>query len=192
MIRLIVGLGNPGRKYQDTRHNLGFQVLDLMAKKHKKKLKSGPGDFHFARISFVGQDLYLVKPDTFMNNSGVAVSDCLKRWEVMPEELLVICDDLSLPLGKIRIRARGSDGGHKGLKSIIAEIRTAEFPRLRMGIGQPLSNYPAEEYVLRPFAKSERKIVRQMLKTAAEAADFSISEGVERAMNRFNPTGGEV
>ncbi len=187
-----MGLGNPGRKYKSTRHNLGFQVLDSLAKKHKKKLKSGPGDFHFARISFKDRDVYLVKPDTFMNHSGMAVSDCLKRWEVRPEELLVICDDLYLPLGRIRIRNKGSDGGHNGLKSIIAEIGTTDFPRLRMGIGQPQPNYSAEEYVLEPFARTERKTVRQMIKTAAEAADSCIIEGVEKAMNRFNATGGDI
>src|SRR4030067_2691333 len=111
MIRLVVGLGNPGRKYKDTRHNLGFQVIDLLAKKHKKKPKSGSGDFHFAKIDFEGRELYLVKPDTFMNDSGIAVSECINRWEVRPEELLVICDDLSLPLGRIRIRAEGSHRG---------------------------------------------------------------------------------
>src|SRR4030067_3196920 len=172
MIRLVVGLGNPGRKYKDTRHNLGFQVVDLLAKKHKKKPKSGQGEYHMARIDFKGRELYLVKPDTFMNNSGIAVSDCLMRWEVKPEELLVICDDLSLPVGRIRIRAKGSDGGHKGLKSIISDIRTTDFPRVRMGIGQPEPNYPAEEYVLEPLARSEKKIVKQMIKNAATDGGF--------------------
>ena len=187
-----MGLGNPGRKYKNTRHNLGFQVLDLLAKKHKKKAMAGGWEYHFAKVDFKGRELYLVKPDTFMNNSGLAVSDCVMRWEVKPEELLVICDDLSLPVGRIRIRARGSDGGHKGLKSIIGEIRTTDFPRVRMGIGQPEPNCPAEEYVLEPFARSEKKIVKQMIKTAAEAVDFCIKEGVQPAMNRFNGRGGRA
>ena len=192
MIRLVVGLGNPGRKYKDTRHNLGFQVIDLVAKKHKKKPKSGPGDFHFAQIDFEGRELYLVKPDTFMNDSGIAVSDCLKCWEVKPEELLVICDDLRLPVGRIRIRTKGSDGGHNGLKSIIAHLGSSDFPRLRMGIGQPEPNYPAEKYVLKPFHKKEKKIVKEMIQTAAEAVDYTIAEGVQKAMNRFNAKGGRA
>jgi len=186
-----VGLGNPGRKYKNTRHNLGFQVIDLLAKKLKKKPKSGVGDFHFAKMDFVGRELYLVKPDTYMNDSGIAVSECINRWEVKPEELLVICDDLSLPVGKIRVRAEGSDGGHKGLKSIIAEIGTTDFPRLRMGIGPNPPDYPAEKYVLKPFHKSEKKIVKEMIQTAAEAVELSITEGVEKAMNRYNAKGGK-
>jgi peptidyl-tRNA hydrolase, PTH1 family len=192
MIRLVVGLGNPGRKYKDTRHNLGFQVIDLVAKKHKKKPKSGPSDFHFAKIDFEGRELYLVKPDTFMNDSGIAVSDCLKRWEVRPEELLVICDDLSLPVGRIRIRANGSDGGHNGLKSIIAHVGSSDFPRLRMGIGPNPPDYPAEKYVLKPFHKSEKKIVKEMIQTAREAVEYTIAEGVEKAMNRYNAKGGRA
>lgn len=187
-----MGLGNPGRKYKDTRHNLGFQVIDLLAKKHKKKPKSGRGDYHFTRIDFENRELYLVKPDTYMNHSGIAVSDCLKRWEVKPEELLVICDDLSLPTGKIRIRANGSDGGHKGLKSIIAESGTTDFPRLRMGIGPNPPDYPAEKYVLKPFHKTEKKIVKEMIQTAREAAEYTIAEGVEKAMNRYNAKGGRA
>ena len=186
-----MGLGNPGRKYKNTRHSLGFQVIDLLAKQHKKKPKSDPGDFHLVQIDFKGRELYLVKPDTFMNDSGIAVSDCLKHWEVKPEELLVICDDLSLPTGKIRIRVKGSDGGHKGLKSIIAEIGTTDFPRLRMGIGPNPPDYPAEKYVLKPFHKSEKKIVKEMIQTATEAVDYTITEGAEKAMNRFNAKGGK-
>jgi len=187
-----VGLGNPGRKYKDTRHNLGFQVIDLSAKKHKKKPKSGPGDFHFAQIDFKGRELYLVKPDTFMNDSGIAVSNCLKRWEVKPEEFLVICDDLSLPTGRIRIRAEGSDGGHNGLKSIIAHVGSSDFPRLRMGIGPNPPGYAAEKFVLKPFHKSEKKIVKEMIQTTREAVEYTIAEGVEKAMNRFNAKGGRA
>ena len=186
-----MGLGNPGRKYQKTRHNLGFQVIDLLAKKHKQKPKRGRGKYEYAKVPLSDRVLYLVKPTTFMNNSGVAVSDCLYRWDVKPEDLLVICDDLSLTLGKIRIRIRGSDGGHNGLKSIIGQLDSSDFPRLRMGIGMNPLDYPAEEYVLEPFDKSEKKSVKEMIEMSAQAAELTISEGVEKAMNRYNHRGGE-
>jgi len=192
MIRIIVGLGNPGRKYQKTRHNLGFQVVDLLAKRHKQKHKKGRGKYEYAKIALSDRVLYLVKPTTFMNDSGVAVSDCLYRWDVKPEELLVICDDLSLPLGKIRVRLRGSDGGHNGLKSVIGHLGSTDFPRLRMGIGMNPPDCPAEEYVLKPFDKSEKKSVKEMITISVEASEFALTEGVEKAMNRYNHRGGET
>ena len=187
-----MGLGNPGRKYKNTRHNLGFQVIDLLCKRHKRKPKSGRGGYDYTKISLADQNLHLVKPSTYMNNSGAAVCGCLERWEISPEELLVICDDLSLPLGKIRIRAGGSDGGHNGLKSIISQLGLTDFPRLRLGIGQNPPDYPAEKYVLEPFHRNEKKAVKEMIETATQAIEFTIDEGVQKAMNRYNSKGGRL
>ena len=189
---MIVGLGNPGRRYENTRHNLGFQVIELLAKIYKKKLHKSRQDYDWARLSVNGEGLYLVKPRTFMNNSGLTVSDCLDRWGVASQELLVVCDDLSLPLGKSRIRAQGSDGGHNGLKSIISHVGTTDFPRLRMGIGQNPSGQPAEKFVLEPFEKREKKTVKEMTAQAAQAANFAVREGIEKGMNQFNNPGGQV
>jgi PTH1 family peptidyl-tRNA hydrolase len=191
MIRLVVGLGNPGRKYQNTRHNLGFRVLDLLLKNYRSKMKRGSKTFYFSKVNLEDRELYLVKPDTFMNLSGQAVKDCLNRWDVKKEETLVLCDDLNLPLGSIRIRPEGSDGGNNGLKSIIEELGTGRFPRMRLGIGSNPEGVPAEKYVLQNFRKDEKKTVTKLIQTAAEAVEFTLEEGLEKAMNKYN-RGGDI
>jgi len=186
MLRMVVGLGNPHRKYQDTRHNLGYKVLDLLLENFKLKLKAGKGDYHFATTEIDNREIYLVKPSTYMNDSGLAVIQAVEKFSINPEELLVFCDDFNLPLGKIRIRERGSEGGHKGLRSTIYHLNSQEFPRIRLGIGLPPAGVPAEEYVLEKFSPEEKKIVNEMLDKACQAVMTALSLGIKESMQKFN------
>lgn len=183
---MIVGLGNPGRSYQKTRHNLGFRVIDHLAEKYKKTFKGGRGEYLHCEIELEGTRIYLLKPLTFMNNSGQVVLDSLGFFNLTPPELFVICDDVALPLGKLRIREKGSDGGHKGLGSIIYHLNTEDFPRLRLGIGPLPQDMELEDFVLEKFRKEETKCVEQMIETGVLATESSIIFGVEESMNRFN------
>lgn len=185
---LIVGLGNPGREYEGTRHNLGFDVADLCALKLRCSWKPGKGDYLIAAPSG-GQGLLTVaKPMTYMNNSGQAVVELLERHPVSPNRLLVVVDDLALPLGSIRMRPRGSDGGHNGLRSIIYHLGSDEFPRLRCGIRREAtpSGESSAEFVLSRFEPDERDTVTDMVERAAGACVEFAEAGLERAMNRFN------
>lgn len=186
MVRLVVGLGNPGRSYQKTRHNLGYRVVDLLAEKHKTKFKGGKGEYLYCRIVVEGRKVYLLKPLTFMNASGQAVFDSLRFFDLTPPELFVICDDVNLPLGTLRIREKGSDGGHKGLRSIIYQLGTEEFPRLRLGIGPAPEGVDLEDFVLQRFKKEEEKSVEELIQRGSQAVESSIILGVRESMNRFN------
>ena len=186
MVRLVVGLGNPGRSYQKTRHNLGYRVVELLAEKHKTKFKGGKGEYLYCRVLVEGRKIYLLKPLTFMNASGQAVSDSLRFFNLTPPELFVICDDVNLPLGTLRIREKGSDGGHKGLRSIIYQLGTEEFPRLRLGIGPAPAGIDLEDFVLQRFKKEEEKSVEELIQRGSEAVESSIILGVRESMNRFN------
>jgi len=185
----IVGLGNPGSRYQFTRHNIGFLVVDELARRAGIALKPGKGEFWFASCSLKDTDITLLKPVTYMNNSGTAVLDLLNQEACPKENILVVCDELQLPLGTIRLRPNGSDGGHHGLSSVIYHLQTDEFPRLRCGIGPVIA---AEEllrmkdFVLEPFLDSEVSAVEQMIKRSADACISYISDGITIAMNRFN------
>jgi PTH1 family peptidyl-tRNA hydrolase len=186
MVRLVVGLGNPGRNYQKTRHNLGYRVVDLLAEKHKTKFKGGKGEYFYCRLEVEGKEVCLLKPLTFMNNSGQAVFDSLRFFNLTPPELFVICDDVNLPLGALRIREKGSDGGHKGLRSIIYQLGTEEFPRLRLGIGSLPEKMDLEDFVLEKFKKEEEKSVEELIQRGLQAVESSIALGVRESMNRFN------
>lgn len=186
MIKLLFGLGNPGRKYISTRHNLGYRLIELLAKKGKKKFKFSRENYVFTEVKIKGEKIILVKPQTFMNQSGIAAKECLDDFDLSPEELLVLCDDINLPLGKLRIRPKGADGGHNGLKSIIYHLNTQDFARLRMGIGLPSPKIRAEDYVLENFRSIEKYEVMKMLKEASSAVEGVISQGIAESMNRFN------
>ena len=186
MIKLLLGLGNPGRKYISTRHNLGYGLVELLAKKNKKKFKLGKGSYVFAEIKIRGKRIILVKPQTFMNQSGIAAKECLEDFGLDIENLLVLCDDAGLPLGKLRIRPEGSDGGHNGLKSIIGHLGAQNFARLRMGIGLPYPQVNMEDYVLDNFEPTEKREVLKMLKRASLAVEVTVSSGIYEGMNRFN------
>jgi PTH1 family peptidyl-tRNA hydrolase len=186
MVKLVVGLGNPGRSYQKTRHNLGYRVVDLLSEKHKTKFKGGRGEYLYCRVVVEGRKVYLLKPLTFMNASGQAVFDSLRFFNLTPPELFVICDDANLPFGSLRIREKGSDGGHKGLRSIIYQLGTEEFHRLRLGIGPAVEGIDLEDFVLQRFEKEEGKNVEELIQRGSQAVESSIILGVRESMNRFN------
>jgi len=185
-VRLVVGLGNPGRRYQKTRHNLGYRVVDLLAEKYKKGFKAGKGEYLYCQLKIEGKEVYLLKPLTFMNDSGQAVFDFLGFFNLTPPELFVICDDINLPLGKLRLREKGSDGGHKGLSSIIYHLVSEEFPRLRLGIGPLPEGNVLEDFVLKKFKKEEEKSVEEMICKGALTVENSIVYGLNDSMNRLN------
>ncbi len=193
-MKLIIGLGNPGREYSGTRHNVGFAVLGSLAREHginfdKRCCHSRAGE---GRIN--GQEVALAKPQTYMNLSGDAVSALMRRYKVRLADILVIHDDLDLPLGKIRLRAGGSAGGHNGLKSIIASVGSMEFARIKIGIGRPEvvgERRDVVDHVLSDFDAADRKIAEEAITRAAEAVEMVLEDGLEAAMNRFNPKGTE-
>ncbi len=183
--RLIVGLGNPGAKYDRTRHNIGFDLVDQLAKRwqisvaDQKKFQGLVGEGWVNR-----QKIVLLKPQTFMNLSGQSVRAVLDWYKLEPTEVLVLYDDLDLPLGKLRLRLSGSAGGHNGMKSIISHLGTNAFPRLRMGIGK--SNDETISHVLGKFSAIESAIMGEILQLAADAVELSLGAGVEKAMNKYN------
>ncbi len=185
-MKLVVGLGNPGREYARTRHNVGFQCLDLLAERHGIRLtRRGKSSMGEGRIE--GAPVALVKPLTFMNSSGEVVGPMAGRLRVPLADVLVVYDDLDLPVGKLRLRASGSAGGHNGMKSIIASLGSSDFARLRIGIGRPEgSGGGAIDYVLGTFRKEEKSLVQEALDRAADAVEVWVAQGIEEAMNQFN------
>lgn len=183
---LIIGLGNPGKEYAATRHNLGFMLIDKLANEEGILVKRRECESLVGQGTVEGDRTKLVKPQTFMNLSGLAVSCLLRKSDEPVKQLVVISDDLALPLGKIRIRERGSAGGHNGLKSIIAEVGTNEFIRLRIGIqpDHPLSD--TKRFVLDQFSASERPVVEETLAKSVQAVRTIIRDGVLKAMMEFN------
>ena len=183
---LIVGLGNPGASYERTRHNLGFMLVDLLAREAQTQVKRDECRALIGRAVIEGETVELVKPQTYMNLSGEAVSCLLSKPGRGVEKLIVISDDLALPHGTIRLRSKGSHGGQNGLRSIIDCLRTNEFIRLRIGImpEHPISN--AKNFVLENFSKSETETVREVLEKSADAVRAVISDGIEKAMAKFN------
>lgn len=182
----IFGLGNPGGEYEMTRHNVGFMVVDALAKRLGFNFKPGAGDYLVSLGKYAGKEILLVKPLTYMNNSGVAVKDVVERFKIDLKDILVICDDLNLPLGVLRIRQKGSDGGHNGLYSIIYHLKTTEFPRLRCGIGNFERVQNMVGFVLSKFNDDEIKILNEMIANAVDATLCFITDGILIAMNRYN------
>ena len=192
-VRLIVGLGNPGREYAHSRHNVGFWCLNRLARRHGIAFSSRGRLAAVGEGELAGQPVILAKPRTFVNLSGRAVSHLLQRYRLSPQQLLVVYDDLDLPLGRVRLRPSGSHGGHRGMRSIIEAIGSQDFPRIRIGIGRPeVAGEPTWEseavvdYVLGPMTADERRILDEAAATAGEAILCLLSDGVETAMNRFN------
>jgi PTH1 family peptidyl-tRNA hydrolase len=183
--RIVIGLGNPGAEYEDTPHNLGFRVVDTLAAKWKARFRAGPGSFWWTSAT-PSRNTMLVKPTTYMNRSGEAVLAIIERSMASPENLLVVCDDLQLPFGKIRLRPQGGAGGHKGLESIIYYLGSEDFARLRIGIGGGDTPEQWVEQVLSPFTKDQESEVARIVKTASQAVESWIRDGIETAMNRFN------
>lgn len=176
-IRLIVGLGNPGPEYEQTRHNLGFKVADLLEKRRGSSWKIWK---NLAEVS--PGEVFILKPQVYMNNSGTAVREFIKYQNILPAEIIVVIDDFSIPLGKLRLRKSGSAGGHNGLDSIIAHLATPEFPRLRLGIGHiPLNTNPAD-FVLSKFLPEQKDIVESMIAKAADVVETVLKEGIEKSI----------
>ncbi|MCM8783576.1 MAG: aminoacyl-tRNA hydrolase [Candidatus Omnitrophica bacterium] len=183
-MKLVVGLGNPGERYKHTPHNLGFLVIDELAKEIKIKLKKA-NKFEWGQFEFDKEKIFLMKPLTFMNLSGRAVVDFVNKKGINVKDMLVICDDINLPWGKIRIRQKGSDGGHLGLRSVIGEIKTQDFPRLRIGIGKP-GLEDLSKYVLEKFTPSDAREIKKILGVIREVIFFFLKNGLEKTMSRFN------
>lgn len=185
---IVVGLGNPGTEYDWTRHNVGFRVIDELARRFKISIRPGRGDYLFAACRVSGKEVVLVKPLTYMNNSGIAVSELLEKYSAGLHELMLVADDFALPLGTIRVRTKGSDGGHNGLSSIIYQLNTNEFARIRCGIRREIMP-PKErmaEFVLSPFEREERETVDAMIAKAADAVVEFTTTGIAKTMNKFN------
>jgi len=187
-VKLIVGLGNPGSRYERTRHNAGFRVLDAVAARARAEPAESRFAGRFVDCTLAGERVGLLAPETWMNRSGEAVEQALAALPVADPaaDLLVLFDDADLPLGRLRLRARGSSGGHNGLADVIERLATEAVPRLRFGIGRPAQPRDTVDWVLEPFAAAEEALLKQALPRAADAVACFVAEGIAPAMNRFN------
>lgn len=184
-MKVIVGLGNPGKEYEATRHNVGFDLIDALAAAHKIKLDQRLPRAVGGRGQIGSEAVLLVKPLTFMNLSGEAVAAIVRREEIPLSDLLIISDDIHLPVGVLRLRAKGSSGGQNGLKSVAAHLGTQEWSRLRLGVGEPPPGLQVD-WVLSRFSKADRKEMDDLLLVAMGAVEVWVNDGIEAAMNRFN------
>lgn len=184
---LVVFLGNPGPKYECTRHNAGFMAADALAKDKGININRSRFKALTATVDMGGESVLLMKPQTYMNLSGEAVIQAVKFYKIAPENVIVVSDEMSLPIGKLRIRTKGSAGGHNGLKNIIAHLGTDSFPRIRIGVGAPPHpDYDVADWVLSVFRNKDAEEMADAAKRAAEAVECYVLHGPERAMNRFN------
>jgi len=193
-LKLIVGLGNPGKAYAHNRHNIGFRCINYLARLHSIPIKMHQCQSKVGTGKIAGVEVLLVKPKTFVNLSGEAVGRLMRKYNISIDGLLVIYDDLDLPLGKLRLRAGGSAGGHKGINSIISALGSEDFPRIKVGIGRPTEEDRAAitdeavivGYVLSDFTPQEEQLIKPTIATVAEASDCVLTEGIVAAMNKFN------
>lgn len=185
-MQIIVGLGNPGAEYAQTRHNIGFMVVEQLSRVHSIKLDKKHRLVRFGEGKIAGKEIILAQPLTFMNNSGTAIRHLLAETGAAAANVIVIYDDLDLDCGRIRVRANGGSGGHKGIKSIMGQLGTDEFARVRIGIGRPPGRQDSADYVLSPFSKRESEEIDFAIVKAADAVEYILEHGIERAMNEFN------
>ena len=189
-MKLIVGLGTPGRKYENTRHNIGFEVIHELA----RRFHADPARDRFSgrqsEANFQGERVLLLCPETYMNLSGRSVGEAMSFYKLPLEDLLVVCDDFNLPLGRIRLRPKGSAGGQKGLNDIIKRMGSSEIPRLRLGIGPPPEKWDVADFVLSRFTKSEAETVQDSIRRAADAAEVWQKLGIQESMNQYNSSVG--
>ena len=184
---LIVGLGNPGDQYENTRHNVGFRALDELAEIANVSVQKLKYKALTNTATVSGCKVLLMKPVTYMNLSGKAVGEAARFFKIPPEHVIVLSDDTSLPVGKLRIRKSGSAGGHNGLKSIIQHLGTDQFPRIKIGVGEkPHPDYDMADWVLGKFPPADKKVIDEMVQKAAKAVEYYIKDGPEKAMGRFN------
>jgi peptidyl-tRNA hydrolase, PTH1 family len=188
-VKLIVGLGNPGREYRDTRHNIGFMVVDEIARRHGIDWASAPSQIAETLIAkrFGDEPVMVAKPLTYMNNSGDAVAGLVRYFNVNHDDLFVVVDEAALPFGRLRARAHGSAGGHNGLKSIIERLGTTEFSRLRLGVGRGDGRRDLADHVLARFERGEQADLETLITRAADAAEMFAAEGISKVMNVYNP-----
>lgn len=183
---LIAGLGNPGQKYENTRHNMGFRAVELLAEQKSVKLNKVKFKAAYNLMEFAGTRCLVMKPQTYMNLSGEAVREAAQFYKIPPERVLVIYDDVSLPVGKLRIRPTGSAGGHNGIKNIIAHLGTQDFPRIKIGTGSPGEEGNMISWVIGVPSQKEREALFEAFQRAVQAAECIIEHGCQRAMNDFN------
>lgn len=184
---MVLGIGNVGAEYEGTRHNVGFAVVDRLAARFKARPRAPGATALVARMRPFGEDVVLSKPGDFVNRSGETAERLLRKGSGTPADLLVVCDDINLPPGRIRIRSGGSDGGHKGLRSIIAALGTDAFPRLRVGVGLPPAHVDAAEWVLEGPTAEEKPLVAEAVERAVEAVAYWLQEGrLDACMSRYN------
>ncbi len=188
---IIAGLGNPTKEYEGTRHNVGFAVLDVLADRLFASVEERKFKGYYGRGVIGGEKVILLKPQTYMNLSGESVRAAADFYKVEPDHIIVVYDDISLDVGQLRIRTKGSAGGHNGIKNIIAHLGTQEFPRIKVGVGNKPPRMDLADYVLSRFSKEEKGEMEDAYKTAAEAVEAYIKEGPDAAMNRFNGHKGE-
>ena len=181
---LIVGLGNPGIQYEGTRHNVGFEVLDLMANQYKISISRIKFKGVLGEGNIAGEKVILLKPQTYMNCSGESVGEVARFYKVENENIIVVHDDMSLEVGRMRIRAKGSAGGHNGIKSIIAHLSSEEFPRIKVGVGQPKGDWVS--HVLGKFSREEEAVLHKTYEAVMDSIEAIIGNGIDDAMNRFN------
>ncbi|MCF7802237.1 MAG: aminoacyl-tRNA hydrolase [Candidatus Marinimicrobia bacterium] len=185
-MKLIVGLGNPGSRYANTRHNVGFMVVDLLASRWHQDYRSGRGAYVYAKDN--GREAMLAKPTTYMNNSGEAVRHLMDYYQIELEDTMVIFDDLDIPFGQLRVRKTGGAGTHRGVRSVIQHLGSEDFPRIRIGIGGNQGTKSAEVYVLENFEKGEAELLPQVIERAADAVENWMVHGIDQTMNQFNQT----
>jgi PTH1 family peptidyl-tRNA hydrolase len=185
-VRILVGLGNPGSEYRETRHNVGFFVIEALRRRHGSPAEVRRARCAVSQVSGRHSGLLLARPQTFMNRSGLAVSALLETEGASAEDLFVVCDDLNLEFGTLRIRPRGTHGGHNGLRSIIESLGTTEFPRLRVGIGPMPAGDDQAEFVLERFAAADRRLLPELIEDAADCLLMAVEDGLGQAMNRYN------
>lgn len=185
-MKLIVGLGNPGKEYEDTRHNIGFKVVDFFAKRMGIRVDRYKDQALIGEFSHGGEKVWVIKPQTFMNLSGQAVGSIARWYKVNPENILVIYDDLDLPIGKLRVRATGSAGGHNGIKSLIAHLQTEDIPRIRVGVGRPAAGMEAADYVLSGFLPTEWELINQCIAQSGDAILMWLDKGLLDTMNSYS------
>lgn len=183
-MKLIIGLGNPGVRYQNTRHNAGFMVMDRLSEMADTPIEKEKFEGKYAKLKIKGEDVIFLKPETFMNNSGFSLRACMDFFKIGPQDILLIYDDKDLPLGTIRLRQKGGAGGHNGVKSVITCALTDEFNRIRVGIGKP--DIPIIDFVLSKFKPEEQEDLKAGIDLAAKAAWYSIDHSFEDTMNRYN------
>jgi PTH1 family peptidyl-tRNA hydrolase len=188
-MKIVVGLGNPGKRYEKTRHNVGFDVLEELARRHAADSPRVKFDGLITEIAIAGSQAILLWPQTFMNRSGSSVARLMNFYKTAIEDLLIICDDFNLPLGSLRCRPKGSSGGQRGLEDVIARLGGEDFARLRIGVGPVPAEWEPADFVLGRFDKAERPQIDESIALAAEGVECWATSGIDETMNRFNQSG---